>query len=62
MPGSKVNAGDFRLSFAILVSEESASKVIHMFEHMGFQAYLHHISPRLLLAPTSMYITEPVYL
>ena len=35
MPGTKAYAGNFLLCFAILVSGGSASKVIHMFQHMG---------------------------
>ncbi|XP_046863426.1 uncharacterized protein LOC124457186 [Xenia sp. Carnegie-2017] len=35
LPNTKVNAGDFLLSFAILVSGGSSTKVINMFRHMG---------------------------
>ena len=35
MPRTKAYAGNFLLCFAILVSGGSASKVIHMFQHMG---------------------------
>lgn len=35
LPKTKVNAGDFLLSFAILVSGGSPTKVINMFRHMG---------------------------
>ena len=35
MPGSNVAAGNFLLSFAILVAGGSASKVLKIFNHMG---------------------------
>lgn len=35
MPGSKIPAGNFLLSFAILVAGGSASKTLKIFEHMG---------------------------
>ena len=36
MPGTKVYAGNFLLSFAILVAGSSASKVLQVMKHMGF--------------------------
>ena len=38
MPDTMVNAGDFLLCFAILLSGGSASKVINLFKHMGLSS------------------------
>ena len=35
MPGTQIAAGNFLLCFAILMAGGSASKVIHIFQHMG---------------------------
>ena len=35
MPGTMMPAGNFLLSFAILVSGSSATKVVNLFRHMG---------------------------
>ena len=35
MPGTKIPAGNFLLSFAILLAGSSVSKVIQIFNHMG---------------------------
>ena len=47
MPGTKIAAGNFLLSFAILVAGASATKVRTVFNHMGlacisFQTYYAH--------------------
>ena len=35
MPGTQIAAGNFLLWFAILMAGGSASKVIHIFQHLG---------------------------
>ena len=47
MPETKIYAGNFLLSFAILVAGSSASKVLQVMKHMGFACislptYLRH--------------------
>jgi hypothetical protein len=37
MTGTKIPAGNFLLSFAILVAGKSATKVLRVFNHMGLK-------------------------
>ena len=47
MPGTKIPAGNFLLSFAILIAGGPASKVFRIFKHMGLSCiplatFFHH--------------------